>query len=158
MGLSTRYALVIVLLACTRAEPPTNSVTISPPNPLCHRFGGKVHGTSSCVTLDRAANIATPSERRIRPGVGSHAACDDRKLFDELTVGATRIRIDCDYSRGDAGYSVIVRARVVEDTQRPALKGFTFELGSGGFTDFISVHAKPRGDDIDFSVDFGILD
>lgn len=67
-----------------------------------------------------------------------------------------RLRVVCSYACGAA--HVAVRATVLDDARFPALKGRTFDLGSGGFTDFVNVFALPRGDAVDFSIDFGVLD
>ena len=72
-----------------------------------------------------------------------------------MTVGATKLRIACAFT---ADGSVNVRLTIVDDAERPLLRGRTFELGDAGFADFVNVIAKPRGDDVDFSVDFGVLD
>lgn len=135
----------------------------TPVEPLCHSFGGKIHGTSSCKTLVRASGSLEASERRVGPGGAdvSRASCKKSTPSAELVVGVIRMHVDCEYTT-DGGYRVEVRVRVVSDPSHPSLVGRSFLLGNGGFTDFVNVFARTGpdagADEIDFTVDFGVLD
>lgn len=151
------FALVALAAGCDSKREAQPTVTIAPPDPLCHRFGGKIHGTSRCWTLDRRAEALTASERRIRPGGGASFECNYRRQTGDLSLDGATLRVTCLYDDGGAEH-VRVSLVVVDDRRFPALRGRAFDLGDGGFTDFVNVIARPRGDAIDLSVDFGVLD
>ena len=125
--------------------------------PLCHAFGGLIHGRSRCLTLVRATGTTIASDHRIKPGEegSTSVECTPSQAGGAMTVGPTKLRVACAFT---ADGSVSVRLTIVDDAERPALRGRRFELGDEGFADFVNVIAEPRGDDLDFSVDFGVLD
>lgn len=123
-------------------------------DPLCHEFGGMIHGTVSCKTLTLATGAITPLEQRVSPGQAS-AECSRGQSKVDLVIGTTRLHIACAFQdQTSYGEDIVVHATAA-DPKYPALRGRTFDLGhSGGFADSVNVIAAARDGAIDFSVDF----
>jgi hypothetical protein len=123
-------------------------------DPLCHEFGGMIHGTVSCKTLALATGVIAPSERRV--GSDAHATsgeCSEGESKVDLVVGTTRVHVVCQFQASNND-DIVVRATAT-DPAYPALRGRTFDLGhSNGFADSINVIATARQGAIDFSIDF----
>jgi hypothetical protein len=123
-------------------------------DPLCHEFGGMIHGTVSCVTLALKTGVIAPSERRVGLDANARSVeCSRGDANADLVVGTTRLHIACRFQASNND-DILVRATAT-DPAYPALKGHTFDLGhSNGFADSVNVIATRREGAIDFSVDF----
>jgi hypothetical protein len=151
-------ATPVVSPAATPAGAPVAAPMRSPAyvapgrDPLCHEFGGMIHGTVSCVTLTLATGVIAPSERRVEPAQSS-VECGRSSPKAELVIGTTRLHIVCEFLTSH-GEDILVHATAT-DPAFPALRGRRFDLGhSGGFADDVNVIAARRDGEIDFSVDF----
>lgn len=117
----------------------------------CSGFSGQLHGESSCARYDRALGAVRSLELRVMPGPATNSVQCGADL--RLTTG--RLHVDC--TQKDA--RVLVALTVVEDRFHPEFEGTKHTLGAyTGRYDYVNVLVSDRGNFVDFTVDYGLLD
>ena len=140
------------------APAPGADDTIAPPtsSAACGAFGGKIHGTSSCVSLARpSAALTAMTTRAAQPTLT--ASCASKA---PVTLATSTVHLECvETGQGTATKHVDVFLVVDEDSAHPSLTGKRILLDAhDGFYDFVNVWLGDRTDKTEITIDYGVLD
>lgn len=133
--------------------------TTTPPSTssaACGSFGGKIHGTSSCVSMARPSATLTPmTERASQPT--QTARCDG---VTPVKLATSTVHLECvEVGKGTSKMHAEVTLVIDEDTAHPSLNGKRILLDTHeGFWDFINAWIGDRTDKTEITIDYGVLD
>lgn len=128
------------------------------PQSPCGDFGGKIHGTSVCKTVDRqTAAVATVNVRAVSPTTG--VKCNDTSV----TLESMTVHLECVETTSGTGTAftkhAVITLVVDQDTAYPAMKGRRLLLDEhDGFWDFIYAQVGIRRSSVDVTIDYGVLE
>lgn len=133
------------------AELELTSARVPRSHATCAGFTGQLHGDSSCASYDRALGAVRTLGERVLPGPAtSRVECGT-----DLRLTTGRLHVDCTKVDDRIRVAVIV----LEDRFHPEFEGTKHVLGAAtGRYDYVNVLVRDRGDAVDFTVDYGLLD
>lgn len=150
VGLTLLHAFAALMLQDGGAPAPPPK---PPPAPVpCGQWGGKVHGDSRCVAVDRTTGSVTVSKVRVAEPPPSFARCGGT-----VTIRTVQVQLRCIES-GDK-MTADVRMVIVDDPQHKDRNNTEVVLDKHkGFHDFVAFSFDEDAASVAVTIDYGVWD
>ena len=120
----------------------------------CGDFGGKIHGASTCKSVDRRTQTITPMAERAPAPVQS-VSCG----LTGVTIDTMTVHVECGETGTSSAKHAVVTLVIDDDTVNPMVKGARLPLDThDGFWDFINTWVGVRATSLEITIDYGVLD